>query len=182
MVSAFFALERCLQRRPVDIDALHLAALISERLALTPRAMTFARRCADILEAAYEQSEDPETARKYAITQSTLGRILLVEGDFTSAISSSDTVLTLVELVEADDERYQENTLLRCQAYLVSGLANLLSEEIETAISLFETGLEETPSSFKAARTQMTVLLAQTMWSLGTDESYEMAKTILLQR
>jgi superkiller protein 3 len=183
-VSAFFALERSLQRRPNDISVLHLAALTSERLGLTSRAVEFARRCADILEAAYERSEDPETARKYAITQSTLARIQLVEGDFAAAISASDTVLTLVEKAEEEDggERYEETIILRSQAYLVSGIANLLSEEIEAAISSFETGLEETPSKLKATTTQMTVLLAQTMWNLGTDESYEMAKTLLLQR
>ncbi|PVG02399.1 TPR-like protein [Serendipita vermifera] len=179
-ISAFFALERCLQRRFTDTSALHLASLISERLGLATRAVVFARRCASLLEAAYERTEDPKTARQYAITQSTLGRILLVEGDFVGSISAFDTVLSLVEVPEGATSDNQA-LVLRAQSYLGSGLGHLLSGEVETAVTTFETVLAEMPPDMKFMRSQVTVLLSQTMWMLGTDESREVAQSLLLE-
>lgn len=160
--------------------ALHLAALISERLNLFERAATFARRSATLLEKAYERSEDPQTARQYAVTQSTLGRILLTDGDFVQAAASFETVLSLVDQV--NDSSDLEALKLRVQAHTASGLASLLSGDAETAISSFESGLEEAPADMKTFRNRLTVLLAQTMWVLGTPESRDMARSILLQR
>lgn len=181
-ISAFFALERCLQRRSKDTTALHLASLISERLGLSSKAVTFARRSAKLLEAAYERSEDSRIARQYAITQSTLGRILLSEGSYNEACESFDIVLSLVDKAEDPNTADREAIQLRSQAYFASGLAKLLSGEVETAISDFETAVEETPVSFSFLRTQATILLAQTMWMLGTEEAQEAAKALLLER
>ena len=181
-VSAFFALERCLQRRCKDATALHLASLISERLGLASRAVTFAERSAKLLESAYEKSEDAKTARRYAITHSTLGRILLSDGVYDKACESFETVLGLVERVEDSERSDSEAVRLRSQAHLGSGLAKLLSGEVETAISILETGLEEMTGSSSFVKTQLTVLLAQTMWMLGTEEAHEAAKSVLLDR
>ncbi len=144
------------------------------------RAVQFARKCATLLEAAYEQSEDPKTARQYAITQSTLGRILLAEADYVPSVSCFETVLSLVDIVIEEGTEEEEGRRLRANAHLGLGLANLLSGEVETAISSFGTGLEETPVEMKAVRTQLTILLAQTMWMVGSDEARDMAKSILL--
>ncbi|KAG8761021.1 Superkiller protein 3 [Serendipita sp. 396] len=179
VISAFFALERCLQRRSNDILGLHLAALISERIGLTARAAIFAQRCAKILEAVYERSEDPQVARKYAITQATLGRVLLAEGDFGGSLAAFETVLGLIDKADADsgDATDNEAQRLRCIAHLSSGLANLLAGEIDSAIPSFDAALEEAPPSL---RTQCIILQAQTMWILGTEEARDMAKTLLL--
>jgi superkiller protein 3 len=180
-ISAFFALERCLQRRFNDTSALHLASLISERLGLATRAVTFARRSASLLEAAYERTEDPKTARQYAITQSTLGRISLVEGDFVGCISAFDTVLSLVEAPE-DESSDTQATILRAQSHLGSGLGHLLSGDVEAAVTIFEAALSEIPFDMKSMRSHITVLLSQTMWMLGTEESREMSQTLLLEK
>jgi superkiller protein 3 len=181
-ISAFFALERCLQRRSKDATALHLASLISERLGLASRAVTFADRSARLLESAYEKSEDPQTARRYAITQSTLGRILLSDGAYDKACESFEIVLGLVEKIEDSEGSDSEAALLRSQAHLGSGLAKLISGEVETAISTLEAGIQETSGSSSFVQTQLTVLLAQTMWMLGTEEAHEAAKSLLLER
>lgn len=180
-ISAFFALERCLQRRSKDATALHLASLISERLGLRSRAVIFARRSAKILESAYERAEDPQTARRYAITQSTLGRILLSEGSYNEACDSFEIVLSLVEKADDSEKVDQEATRLRSQAHIAIGLARLLLGEVEIAIASFETATEETPVSFSFLRTRATILLAQTMWMLGTEEAQEAAKSLLLE-
>ncbi|KAG8811224.1 Superkiller protein 3 [Serendipita sp. 399] len=182
VISAFFALERCLQRRSNDILGLHLAALISERMGLTSRAAIFAHKCAKLLESIYERSEDSQVARKYAITQATLGRVLLAESDFAGSLAAFETVLNLVDKEEAgsNDATDKEAVRLRCIAHLSSGLANLLAGEIDSAIPSFEAALEETPPELHALRTQCIILQAQTMWILGTDEAREMAKTLLL--
>lgn len=181
-IAAFFALERSLQRCPKDVAALHLAALISERLGLMVRAATFARRSSSLLEAAYERSEDAATARQYAITQSTLGRILLAEGDYTDAISSFETVLNLTDLEPDISDPQAESVRLRIQSHLGIGLASLLAGDAETAVSSLESGLEEAPAAMQTMRMQLTVLLAQTMWVLGTDDTREAAKSILLEK
>jgi superkiller protein 3 len=161
---------------------LHLASLISERLGLASRAVTFAERSAKLLEFAYEKSEDAKTARRYAITHSTLGRILLSDGAYDKACESFDTVLGLVEKVEDAEGSDPEAVRLRSQAHLGSGLAKLLSGEVETAISILETGLEEITDSSSFVQTQFTVLIAQTMWMLGTEEAHDAAESLLLER
>lgn len=181
-ISAFFALERCLQRRSKDATALHLASLISERLGLASRAVSFAERSARLLESAYEKLEDAQTARRYAITHSTLGRLLLSDGAYDKACESFETVLGLVEKAEDPEGSNSEAALLRSQAHLGSGIAKLLSGEVETAISILETGIEETGGSSSFVHTQLIVLLAQTMWMLGTEDAHEAAKSLLLDR
>jgi superkiller protein 3 len=182
VISAFFSLERCLLRRPNDVAALHLAALVSERLTLLERAATFARRSSALLETAYERSEDSQIARQYAITQSTLGRILLTDGDFAGAAVSYEIVLSLVDRPNDLSEIDADSLKIRLQAHTASGLAALLSGDAEAAISSFEAGLEEAPMDMKAIRSQLTILLAQTMWVLGTNEAREMARSMLLER
>jgi len=106
----------------------------------------------------------------------------LSDGVYDKACESFETVLGLVERVEDSERSDSEAVRLRSQAHLGSGLAKLLSGEVETAISILETGLEEMTGSSSFVKTQLTVLLAQTMWMLGTEEAHEAAKSVLLDR
>src|SRR5258708_4757508 len=88
LLAPFFSLERYIHQLPRDCSALHLAALLSERLGSLEGAASFARRCTEVLEQAYEQQEDSGTARKFAIASATLGRILVASGEYSGAISA----------------------------------------------------------------------------------------------
>lgn len=184
LLAPFFSLERYIHQLPRDSSALHLAALLSERLDIFEGATAFARRCTEVLEHAYEQREDLATARKFAIASATLGRILVANGEYDDAISAFEGVLGLVsrgEVPDGEDEKEKKTvTILRAQALFGSGLAQFMTGNLEAALSCFETALEEIPSSMTDIKGQITVLLAQTLWGLGSGESRETAKSLLL--
>jgi len=184
LLAPFFSLERYIHQLPRDSSALHLAALLSERLGILEGAASFARRCTEVLEHAYEQQEDLSTARKFAIASATLGRILVANGEYDDAISAFEGVLGLVsggEVVDGEDEKEKKTVVvLRGQALFGSGLAQFMIGNLEAALSCFETALEEIPSSMSDIKGQITVLLAQTLWGLGSEESRGTAKSLLL--
>jgi superkiller protein 3 len=184
LLAPFFSLERYIHQLPRDASALHLAALLSERLGILEGAASFARRCTEVLEQAYEQQEDSSTARKFAIASTTLGRILVANGEHDDAISAFEGVLGLVsreEIPDGEDEKEKKTVIvLRAQALFGSGLAQFMIGNLEAALSSFETALEETPSSMTDIKGQITVLLAQTLWGLGSEESRDTAKSLLL--
>ena len=184
LLAPFFSLERYIHQLPRDSSALHLAALLSERLGILEGAAAFARRCTEVLEHAYEQREDLSTARQFAIASATLGRILVANGEHGDAISAFEGVLGLVsgeEVSDGEDEKEKKTViLLRAQALFGSGLAQFMTGNLEAALSSFETALEEIPPSMPDIKGQITVLLAQTLWGLGSEESRETAKSILL--
>lgn len=184
LLAPFFSLERYIQQLPRDPSALHLAALLSERLGILDGAASFARRCTEVLEHTYEQREDSSTARKFAIASATLGRILVANGEHGDAISAFEGVLGLmsgVEIPDGEDEKEKKTIIiLRAQALFGSGLAQFMIGNLEAALSSFETALEEIPSPMADIKGQITVLLAQTLWGLGSEESKETAKSLLL--
>jgi len=184
LLAPFFSLERYIHQLPRDSSALHLAALLSERLGILDGAASFARRCTEVIEHAYEQQEDSSTARKFAIASATLGRVLVANGEHGDAIAAFEGVLGLVnrgEVADGEDEKEEKTVIiLRAQALFGSGLAQFMIGDLEAALSSFETALEEIPASLTDIKGQITVLLAQTLWGLGSEESRETAKSLLL--
>jgi len=184
LLAPFFSLERYIHQLPRDSSALHLAALLSERLGILDGAASFARRCTEVIEHLYEQREDSSTARKFAIASATLGRVLVANGEHGDAIAAFEGVLGLVnrgEVADEEDEKEKKAVIiLRAQALFGSGLAQFMIGDLEAALSSFETALEEIPASLTDIKGQITVLLAQTLWGLGSEESRETAKSLLL--
>jgi superkiller protein 3 len=131
-----------------------------------------------VLEAAYELTEDPALEQPFAIANASAGRIALSQGKYERTLEAFEAAQGLLpEQPEPGDTRM---TRLRALCQFGSGLALLKLSQPGEAISHLEAALAivgEDPE----AHTHITVLLAQALWSLGTDEARESAKSQMLQ-
>ncbi|KAJ9476702.1 Superkiller protein 3 [Pseudozyma hubeiensis] len=100
--SASFAMSAYLSHSPTDVDALHLSALLSERLGQMDLAIERIAKAASLLEERYEATETIEVARQYAVAESNLGRIRLAAGDFEGAAAAFEAAIGLLEGEEDD--------------------------------------------------------------------------------
>ena len=126
-----------------------------------------------ILETVYEETEDPEVERRYAISNATLGRLRLSQGDIAGSLTSFESVLGLLSEDGSVD-------ILRVQVHLGLGLAHFMLGDPESAIRFLEEGLLHAGEDL-ALRSQITIVLAQVIWSIGTDEYKETAKSRVLE-
>lgn len=178
LLPAFFLLNRYCARRPQDASGLHLLALVCERLGHLSLGEELVERTIAILETAYEETEDPEVELRYTIANATLGRIKLSQGVYAESATFFESALGL--LVEKEDGENGLIQPLKVQAQLGLGLAHFFQDNLEEALGHLENGLAiagEDP----VLRGQVTIVLAQTLWAIGTDEAKEIAKTRLLE-
>ncbi|KAI0093293.1 TPR-like protein [Irpex rosettiformis] len=172
---AFFVLGRYSQKRPDDATGLHLFGLVCERVGHLNLGITCIEKAVSLLEAAYEESEDPVLERQYTIAHINMARLRLSSTSYEEALDSYRTVIGL--LGEPED---LSSCSLLAQAHLGSGLVHLKLGDAEAAIEAFETALEAAANDLPL-KGNAVVLLAQTLWSLDTEEAREAAKAHLLQ-
>lgn len=171
---AFFALDRYLKQRPDDASALHMSGLVCERIGHIEHAIERTDHAISVLEAAYEEAEDPIVERHYIVANTTAARLRLAMRDYEGALNSYQTALGLLP-----EEGEGEEKVLRSQCLFGSGLASFKLGALDAALENFEAALV-TAADDLHMRGHVTVLLAQTMWAIGTEEGREAAKTQLL--
>ncbi|KAJ7675089.1 superkiller protein 3 SKI3 [Mycena rosella] len=175
LLPAFFVLDRYCRGRPDDACALHLFGLVCESLGHSEFAVELIGRAIAILEAEYEETEDSTVERHFTIANSNMARLRLSLKDYEGAIESFESALGLL----GEDSKEQETNIMRAQAQFGMGLANFKLGDLEAALGLFEAALEAAGENL-VVRGHITVLLAQTMWAIGTEEFKETAKAQLL--
>ncbi|KAK7056865.1 Superkiller protein 3 [Paramarasmius palmivorus] len=176
LIPAFFVLDRYCKARPNDAAALHLFGLVCERIDQPDSAVKWIERAISILEAAYEESEDTTIERHFTIAHCNIGRVKLSLGDLDGALESFESALGLLP----EDDNGEQQISLRAQAQFGSGIAQFGQNDLETALTSFESSLE-TAQGNPTIRGEVTVLLAQTLWAIGTEDTRELAKTKLLE-
>jgi len=138
-------------------------------------------RSISILEAAYEETEDTEVEMKYTIANCTLGRLKLSLGNFDEAVALFESARGLIEDGNdngcADDRRL---IILKTQVQLGIGLANYFEGNLETALGFLEAGLAVADDDLPL-RSQVIILMAQILWTMGTEDAKEAAKSRLLE-
>ncbi|KAG1761965.1 superkiller protein 3 [Suillus occidentalis] len=154
LLPAFFVLGRYFQRCPADACGLHIFGLVCEHLGKLEQGVEYITRAITLLEAAYEEKEDPI--------------------DYEGSLASFEIALGLLP---EDAER--ESQILRVQAQYGSGLASFKMGDLQAAMTAFQAALESAANDL-VLRGQVTVLLAQTMWAIRTPEFRESAKGLLL--
>lgn len=174
---AFFVLGRFCKQRSQDAYGWHLYGLVCESIGKPELGIDAIGRAIEILEAAYEESEDPVLERRFAIAHVNIGRLRLSAGDYDGALSALQVALGLLP----EDEPDQATRSLLSQAQLCSGLAAFKLGQLEEALRNCESAME-TSVDEPAIRGHAVVVLAQTLWAIGTDEGKEAAKAHLLQR
>jgi superkiller protein 3 len=125
-----------------------------------------------VLEAAYEETEDPVIERQFTIANTTVARLRLAVRDYEGALGSFQSALGL--LPEEGEDR-----VLQSQCLFGSGLANFKLGALDMAIQNFEEALVAAGDDLQM-RGHVTVLLSQTLWATGTQEGQEAAKSQLL--
>lgn len=178
LLPAFFVLDRYCQTKPNDATALHLLGLVCERLGHHAHGAEVVEKAITILEAVYEETEDPVVEMKYTIANCTLGRLKLLLGKFTEAATLFESAHGLLADKNSTDDR--RLIILKVQIHLGMGLAHYLAENLETALGLLEGGLAVANDDL-LLRSQVVMLLAQILWTIGTEEAKDAAKSRLLE-
>jgi len=174
-VLAFFVLDRYCQERPNDESALHLFGLVCERVGHYDFGVELITRAISILEAKYEENEDPAIEKQFTIANTNLGRLRVGVGDFEGALESLETALGLI-----GDDDSAESCVLRTQSYFVTGLSKFNCGDLNGAMESFQLALGSSEGDLTMGG-HVAVLSAQVLWSLGGDEAQESAKSQLLR-
>ncbi|KAM0752109.1 TPR-like protein [Meredithblackwellia eburnea MCA 4105] len=180
-----FALTRYLSRRPQDVSALHLNALILEQLGDHETASASLEEAASLLSDLYDSDESPEVEARFIIAQSNLGRVRLANEDHEGAITAFDFALNLIPSPSSLPENPSaESGLSREQAILLytecklgMGLAQFWLGETSTALELLSEGLEELESVTSSKKADLAVSLCRIYWS---EEDEDRALSALL--
>ncbi|EMD32118.1 hypothetical protein CERSUDRAFT_119089 [Gelatoporia subvermispora B] len=173
---AFFVLGRFCKQRPQDGSALHLFALVCERTGHVELALDSIGRAITLLEVAYEDTEDPVIERQFTIAHTNMARLRLSAGNYEGALESYGVAAGLLPEVPEDEQ----TRVLLTQAQFGSGLAHFKLGSLQDALSSFETAMS-TASTDLVMQGHVVVMLAQTLWAIGTEEGRESAKSHLLQ-
>ncbi|KAH9940522.1 TPR-like protein [Epithele typhae] len=181
LLPAFFVLDRYCKQRPQDAAALHLFGLVCERVGHVELGVEMIARAIAVLEAAYEETEDPVIERQFTIAHTNAARLRLATGDFDGALESYGVATSLMPEGEAANEESDSDThALLAQCQFGSGLAHFKLGRLPEALAQFEAAMA-TAANHATIRGHVVVLLAQTLWAIGTDEAKESAKSQLLQ-
>ncbi|KAI0644651.1 TPR-like protein [Trametes meyenii] len=173
---AFFVLDRYCKQRPQDASALHLFGLVCERIGHVNVGIDLLGRAIALLEAAYEETEDAAIERQFTIAHTNAARLRLSAADFEGALESYQVATGLLPEQPED----AEGRVLLAQCQFGAGVANFKLGQLAEALGLFEAAMA-TAADQPVIRGHVVVLLAQTLWAIGTDEAKESAKTQLLQ-
>ena len=179
LLPAFFVLDRCCKQRPKDAAALHLFGLVCERVGHVELGIQMISRAITVLEAAYEEAEDPVIERQFTTAHANIASLRMATEDYEGALESYQVATGLLPEEPDDDDADTRALLAQCQ--FGSGLATFKLGQLQEALKLFESAMA-TATDHPTIHGHIVVLLAQTLWAIGTDEAKELAKTQLLER
>lgn len=189
--SASFAMSAYLSISPTDIDALHLSALLSERVGQMDLAIDRISKAALLLEERYEATEMIEVAHQYAIAESNRGRIRLAAGDYQGAASAFEAAVGLLD--GEDDEEQSENDDVadekidrqlildaKIQAQLGLGLSRHFSGQHEDALIGMRQAITTAQTSSSGTTSfDLTLQYAKLLWAYKGSSAIEEVKTQL---
>ena len=163
-----FALHQLRSQVSSDMAFQHLSSLFAERVGDFADAAASLGQVALKLEVEYEASESPHILMRFAQAKADLARIHLAERNFDAAAEDAETALNL-----ADDDDLDETVrqLVRLSAHMTAGLAYYYQGNMDQAISMFRSALEETRGD-----PDIICLLAQMLWAKGGEEERNVAR------
>lgn len=129
-----------------------------------------------MLEEEFESSETTEIENRYSIALVNLGRARLAAKAYDEALSAYTNCW---ELISGSQDPHAAN--LRVQVKLGQALAQCWLEETDASLELFQEALDEAEGSgVPGMKEEVAVLLARTLWGMGTD-GQDMAKSHLME-
>ncbi|UTT94715.1 hypothetical protein NDA17_001206 [Ustilago hordei] len=188
---ASFAMSAYIMGTPDDVDALHLSALICERLGQVDLAKERIEKAAGLLEERYEKTEEVGVARQYAVAEANLGRIRLAGGDHIGAAEAFQAAVGLLDGGDGEEEEVGEggdgkieNELIRdakVQARMGLALARYFSDEKEEALSTIQEAIASaSESDSRATQLDLTLHHAKLLFAIQGKSGIEGVKSHLL--
>ncbi|KAB5575276.1 tetratricopeptide [Coniochaeta sp. 2T2.1] len=174
LIHPVLALTQLQALNPQALPYGHLAALFQERTHdTTPAISTLESICATV-EADYEATESPISAKRFALAKTDLARSYLSSGLHDKAIESGEVALSLSANESKNELDPEERRKARLSANLTVGLAHYFTGDVSEAVSYFETALTESEDNPDAV-----CVLAQVLWATGSESQREKAREVL---
>lgn len=189
--SASFAMSAYISHSPSDVDALHLSALLCERLGQMDLAFDRISKAASLLEERYEATESAEVARQYAVAESNLGRIRLASGDYEGAATAFEAAIGLLDGDEEPNQDSSEDEVdgkldaililaAKMQSQLGLSLSHHFTGQPDLALSTLREALSTaSASSSSSAQLDLTLQLAKLLFATQGDSAVEEVKELL---
>lgn len=183
--NASFALSSYIAHSPSDVDALHLSALVSERLGQLDLAIDRISAAATLLEERYEATESAVVARQYAVAESNLGRIRLAAGDFDGAAAAFEAAIGLLDVADdeaiddAEDGKIEPQVLeiAKVQSQLGLALAQHFGGHNDNALGSIRDALSNARAAGAVAlERDLTLQLAKLLWAVNGSAGIEEVK------
>ncbi|KAI9783596.1 MAG: Superkiller protein 3 [Candelina submexicana] len=175
LIQPLFALQQLQSQMPNDLPYTHLSALLLERIGNHCAATdALATVCAKV-EAEYEVSESPISLGRFAKAKADLARVHLAAQDYSAAAENAEMALDLSS--DEDNSSLDASARQKCRlsAHLTAGLAYYYTKEIDQAIEMFRSALEESDDA-----ADIVCLLVQVLWAKGGEEEILVAREQLL--
>ncbi|KAI5476323.1 hypothetical protein MNV49_007836, partial [Pseudohyphozyma bogoriensis] len=165
-----FAISRYLSKHPTDVSALHLSALILERVGDLDSASAALEKAAEMLSEIYDAEESPEAEARYIVSQTNLGRVRLAKEDFEGALEAFEPPLALLPLPgEARDVegalKKEEAILLYTECRLGSAMASFWNGDAGAAKDQLSDALEDLEAVEGGKKANLGTCLARIYWS-----------------
>lgn len=174
LIQPLFALEQLQTSSPSDLAFSHLASLFSERVGNHTSAIKSLTSLCTIAETEFEASESASAMGRFAHAKADLARNQLAGQDYSEAAENADLALGL----SADEDGgldAEARRKVRLSAHLTAGLAYYYLKDMDSAIPMFRSALEESSSD-----PDVICLLVQVLWAKGGDEEKSVARDQLL--
>lgn len=171
LVHPLFALEQLHTQAPSDLALAHLASLFSERVGDYTSAIATLQTLCAAAESDYETSESLSALARFAHAKADLARNELAVSKFAEAAENASTALDLSAEVEDSGLDPEARRKLRLSAHLTGGLASFYLKDMDTAITMFRSALEESSSD-----PDVVCLLVQVLWAKGGEEEKNVAR------
>ncbi|KAI9825314.1 MAG: hypothetical protein M1819_000560 [Sarea resinae] len=171
MIQPIFALHQLHSQCPSALPYHHLAALYLERIGDYATAISRLTTICTTVEAEYEVSEAPSSLARFAKAKADLARSQLAVRDYASAAESAETSLDLSSDEESSGLEPQPRRKCRLSAQMTAGLARYFLNDMDQALGMFRSALEESNGS-----PDVVCLLAQVLWAKGGEQERDVAK------
>jgi len=174
LIHPVLALTQLQALNPQALAYSHLGALFQERTRDTmPAISTLEKICATV-EADYEATESPNSAKRFALAKTDLARSYLSSGLHDKAIEVGEVALSLSSDESENELAPEERRKARLSANLTVGLAHYFSGDAAAAVTFFEAALQESDGNPDAV-----CVLAQVLWATGGEKGRETAREVL---
>lgn len=176
LIQPIFALSQLRGLRPQNLAYGHLCTLFQERVQDNRASVPILEQICSKLEADYEMTESAQSLKKFALAKTDLARAYLAVGSYNKAASCGNMALQLSSDGSDNELTAEERRKARLSAHLTVGLAHYYRDNVDNAVTYFDSALEESDHNPDAV-----CVLAQMLWAVGSEDARERARSLLFE-